>query len=227
MLILSTLAVKGALQELVPLYGGAAPQLRLDPTALLMQSINSGSRADLAILTRAGIDTLSDSGVLSAESVRDVAISSIGIAVRQGAAMPDISSVEAVRALLLSVPSLCYSRSGASGLHFAKVIRQLGIADEVERKANIIASGFTAEAVADGRCEIAVQQVSELLVVPGIAVVGALPAAINETMTFSAAIFTDASASDEAREFLDFITDPRHAGLYRRHGLELARGPVS
>jgi molybdate transport system substrate-binding protein len=222
--ISSTLAVKGVLGELVAAYPGPTPEIDYQPTALLLEHIANGARGDIAILTASGIDALVAQAVLDGETRRDVAISAVGIAVRAGAPHPDVSTVDAVRALLLRVPTLCYSRAGASGLHFARVIRQLGIADAVERKATIIPSGFTAEAVADGRCEIAIQQVSELLVVPDIEVVGPLPDPIQETLTFSAAVFADAGNQRHAAQtFLEQITRPALAPVYARHGLTLAR----
>ncbi len=126
-----------------------------------------------------------------------------------------------MRKLLLSVPSLCYSRSGASGLHFARVLRDLGIADAVNAKATIIPSGFTAETLLDGRCVLAIQQISELLVVPGIEVVGPLPDPIQETLTFSAGVFATACQPQMARDWLAAITRPELAARYRRHGLTL------
>ncbi len=221
MRILSTLAVKGVLAELLA-QGSTPPDVLYEPTALLMERIKRGETGDIAILTSAGVDTLAAAGTLDPASKRDVAVSAVGIAVRAGAAKPDISTPDAVRALLLRVPTLCFSRAGASGLHFARVIRQLGIADEVERKATIIPNGFTAEAVADGRCEIAIQQISELLVVPGIAVVGPLPDAIQETLTFSAAIFAGAQHRSAAKQWLADITRGELAPAYARHGLTLA-----
>jgi molybdate transport system substrate-binding protein len=212
------------LGELLAASPAPVPEIDYQPTALLMERVTRGARGDIAILTAAGIDALIAQGVLDGATRRDVAVSAVGIAVRAGAAHPDIATVEAVRALLLSVPTLCYSRAGASGLHFARVIRQLGIADEVERKATIIASGFTAEAVADGRCEIAIQQVSELLVVPGIEVVGPLPDPIQETLTFSAAVFAGAGVQrDAAQALLARVTRADLAPVYARHGLTLAR----
>lgn len=170
MRVLSTLAVQGVLSGLLSTPGastGSAPEPVFEPTALLAQRVRRGEHFDVAILTSDGIDALIRDDLLDARSKVDVAVSKVGIAVRAGAAKPDISTLETVRALLLAVPSLCYSKAGASGIFFAKVIRQLGIADEVERKATIIPSGFTAEQIVNGRCEIAIQQLSELLVVPG------------------------------------------------------------
>lgn len=225
MRILSTLAVKGLLEELLAdsPEGGARFDVVYEPTQLLMARIAKNEPADVAILTEAAVDELLASGVLAAGSKRDVAISAVGIAVKVGAPKPDIATPEAVRALLLAVPSLCYSRSGASGLHFARVLQTLGIADVVNAKATIIPSGFTAETLVDGRCAIAVQQVSELLVVPGIEVVGPLPDAIQETLTFSAGVLAGSGQKDEAARWLVSLTRPDLGAKYRRHGLALAR----
>ncbi|MDX2203509.1 MAG: substrate-binding domain-containing protein [Hyphomicrobiaceae bacterium] len=220
--VLSTLAVKGLMGELAAHLPGAAPEIVYAPTALLTERIRGGARGDVAILTAAGIAALAAEGVLDGTSRRDVAVSAVGVAVRAGAPHPDLSTPEAVRRLLREVPSLCYSRAGASGLHFARVIARLGIAEEVNAKATIVPSGFTAEAVADGRCAIAIQQVSELLVVPGIEVAGPLPDAIQETLTFSAAVFADTREAPAARDLIEQITRAELAAAYARHGLRLA-----
>jgi len=219
MRILSTLAVKGVLAELLADAPGF--EVVFEPTQLLLARIAKCEAADVAILTQAAVDGLLASGVFAAGSKRDVAVSAVGIAVKAGAPKPDISTPEAVRALLLSVPTLCYSRSGASGLHFARVLRDLGIADAVNAKATIIPSGFTAETLVDGRCVLAVQQVSELLVVPGIEVVGPLPDPIQETLTFSAGVFAQSPRAGEANAWLAAMTRPELAAQYQRHGLAL------
>lgn len=223
MRVLSTLAVKGVLAELLADAPGF--EVVFEPTQLLLARIESGAAADVAILTQAAVDDLLTKGVFAAGSKRDVAVSAVGIAVKAGAPKPDISTPEAVRALLLAVPTLCYSRSGASWLHFARVLRDLGIVDAVNAKATIIPSGFTAQTLVDGRCALAVQQVSELLAVPGIEVVGPLPDPIQETLTFSAAVFAASAQPRLADEWLASITRPDLAPRYRRHGLTLCTAP--
>lgn len=223
MRVLSTLAVQGVLSELlVALDAQAKPDLVFEPTALLMQRLRAGEPADVAILTSDGIDALVREGLLDTGSKVDVAVSKVGIAVKKGATKPDISTAESIRALLLRVPSLCYSKAGASGIFFAKVIRQLGIAEEVERKAIIIPSGFTAEQVANGRCEIAIQQMSELMVVSGVDIVGPLPEPIQESLMFSAAVARDAHEPRAAAQFVQSLVRADLAPLYERHGLNLA-----
>jgi molybdate transport system substrate-binding protein len=221
--ILSTLAVQGAMPALACCYerlAGARLAVEFAPTNGLMAKIDAGERADVAILTREGADQLAARGVLRPDSVVDVVRSYVGIAVRAGARKPDIGSSEALKTVLLSAKSIAYSRIGASGILFARLIEQLGIAEEVNAKATIIPSGFTAELVARGEAELAVQQVSELMVVPGGDIVGPLPAPLQSPAMFSAGVFADCAEPDGAERFLQFLTSDAAAPMLQAAGLE-------
>ena len=223
--ILSTLAVMGAMGDIAAAYeahGGETIQVDFSPTAALMPRLRGGEAADIAILTAAGIDDLIAEGFAHRGSRTDVALSFVGIAVKAGAAHPDIGSTEAFRATLLAARSIAYSRIGASGLYFAELIKRLGIEAEVNAKATIVASGFTAEQAASGAVELAVQQVSELLAVPGIELVGPLPPEIQTTAIFSAGLLTASEQPSEARALLRFLASPNIAPILRRAGLEPA-----
>jgi molybdate transport system substrate-binding protein len=187
-----------------------------------MARIDAGERADVAILTREGADQLAVRDVLRPDSVVDVARSYVGIAVRAGAARPDIGSPEALKAALLTAKWIAYSRIGASGILFARLIQQLGIAEAVNAKATIIPSGFTAELVARGEVELAVQQVSELMVVPGVDIVGPLPAPLQSPAMFSAGVFANCAEPAEVERFLQFLTSDTAAPLLQAAGLEPA-----
>jgi molybdate transport system substrate-binding protein len=190
--LMSTLAIAGLLREAAPAIEaalGEALQVELAPTRALEARIAAGERADAAVLTAEAIAALSANGVLDGASARPLAHSRVGLAVKAGAPHPDIASVDALRALLLAVPSLCYSRAGASGIFFAELIERLGIAAEVNAKAIVIPQGFTAEKLVTGEAAIALQQVSELMEVPGIDVVGALPDGAQTVAVFSGARF--------------------------------------
>ena len=222
MKLLSTLAVKGVLDELGPAFErarGVTIEIVFDPTAVMLPRIRAGEQADIAILTRDGIDRLIADGVLAAGSRLDLARSEVGIAVAAGARKPDISTVEAFRRTLLDAKSIVYSRAGASGIFFARLIDELGVAAEVNAKATIVPGGFTAETVAAGKAEIAVQQVSELMVVPGVDVVGALPQAIQEYLDFAGAVFAGAADEATGAELLRFLAGAEHAAVYKRRGL--------
>ena len=220
--LLSTLGLQGALRELLPAFErqtGTMVNAEFGPTAVLMERIHGGQTADVAILTLAGIDQLISTGTMLAGSRTDLVRSAVGIAVRAGAARPDISTVGAFRRTLLEAKSIVYSKAGASGIFFAGLIERLGIAAEINARATIIASGFTGELVAAGQAEIAVQQISELNEVAGIDIVGALPLEIGSFTIFSAGLFAAAAQQEPARAFVAFLTTPAAASVIKTSGL--------
>ena len=221
--VLSTLAVQGALPALVARYeksAGTIIEIEFAPTNGLLARIAAGEAADIAILTRGAVDDLAAQGVLATHSMADVGISLVGIAVRAGAAKPDIASVAALTAALLQAESIAYSQIGASGVFFAELIQRLGIADVVNAKATIIPSGFTAELVARGDVELAVQQVSELMMVRGIDVVGPLPPGAESVTMFSAGVFAASPDQVAARHFLAYLRSTDAAQALRAAGLQ-------
>lgn len=222
MKLMSTLAVKGVLDVLLPQFereSGRKVEISYDPTAAMIPRIDGGERADITILTTTGIDRLIAQGVLAAGSRVDLARSSVGIAVKQGARKPDISTPDAFRRALLDARSIVYSRAGASGIFFVKLIERLGIAREIEAKAVIVPAGFTGETVAEGKAEIAVQQVSELMVTPGVDLVGPLPHEYQEYLDFAGGVFASAPAAAEGASLLRFLAAPAHVDVYRRCGV--------
>jgi molybdate transport system substrate-binding protein len=225
--VLSTHAVQGALVELAARFeaaGGAAVAVDCASTNGLLARIGAGEVADIAILTRAGIDELVGHGILDGNTAVDLAGSLVGIAVRAGAPRPDIGTAEALKEALLATSSIVYSRLGASGVLFARLIEGLGIADAVNAKATVIASGLTGELVARGEAELAVQQLSELMLVPGLDLVGPLPASLQTPGVFSAAVFAAATRSDMARQFLWALSSAEAAAAFRAAGLEPVGG---
>jgi molybdate transport system substrate-binding protein len=221
--VMSTLALLNAMRELVARYQqrtGLIVMTDFAPTNALLQRIRSGEVGDLAILTAQAVDQLIDEGLLASGSRRDIALSSVGVAVRAGAPKPEIGSVEAFRSALLKAESIAYSKIGASGVFFADLIQRLGIAEEVNAKARIIPSGFTAELVANGEAELAVQQVSELLAVSGIEVAGRLPPEIQSVTTFSAGLFTGSSHSEVAMHFAEMVSSRESVSIILKSGLD-------
>jgi molybdate transport system substrate-binding protein len=223
--VLSTLAVQGALPALAAQYeqsAGTSIAIEFEPTNGLLARIAAGETADIAILTRAAIDDLVAKGVLVRHSATDVAVSLVGIAVQARAPRPDISSVEALKATLLAAKSICYSKIGASGVFFAELIQRLGIADEVNAKATIIPSGFTAELAARGEVELAVQQVSELLLAPGIDVVGPLPSGAESVTMFSAGVLATSGQAEAALKLIAYLRSSMAAQALSAAGLQPA-----
>ncbi len=225
MRVLSTLAVQGALPGLARRFEkrtGVALTIEYAPTFLVFAQVEGGDvrGSDVAILTREACNNLAKSGILARDSVVDLVRSLVGIAVRAGTARPDISSTEELKAVLLGAQSIAYSRTGASGIFFARLIQELGVADDVNAKATIIPSGFTAELVARGEADLAVQQLSELMVVPGVDVVGPLPADLQQPAIFSGAIFAGSQQPYMAGQLLAFLASDEVSGAYRKAGLE-------
>ena len=194
--VLSTLALKGVLARL-------APQLDVEihATKALMELIDRNEPADLLILTSEAIDGLARRGKV--RDVRPLGSSGVGLAVRAGAARPDIASVEAFKNALRKARSVAHSKVGASGLYFVQMIRDLGIADAV--KTVVVERGPVAEAVARGDAELGVQQLCELAPVQGIDIVGPLPAPLQRMTSFSAGIPLKTRSPEEARALLDLL----------------------
>jgi len=218
--LMSTLAIAGLLREAAPALEaalGARVQVDLAPTKTLEARIRAGERADAAVLTAEAVAALAAEGVLDGMTARPLAHSRVGLAVKAGAPHPDISDVAALRRTLLDAPSLCYSRAGASGIFFAGLIERLGIAREVNAKAIVIPQGFTAEKLVSGEAAIAFQQVSELMEVPGIEIVGALPDGAQTVAVFSGAAFAGAPGGAALLDALARICTP---AALRAKGLE-------
>jgi molybdate transport system substrate-binding protein len=192
---------------------GAAPDA-------IPQRLARGEPADVLLLAEGGIAPLEARGFVRPGSRVDIARSLIGACVREGAAKPDISSVEAFRQTLLNAASIAYSAS-ASGVYIeTEMFRRLGIHDQVMPKARRILSERVAAVVARGEAEIGFQQVSEIVTVPGIAYLGTIPEAVQRPTIFSAVIAAAARQPEAAAELIRFLASPAAAAALRRTGLE-------
>jgi molybdate transport system substrate-binding protein len=150
----------------------------------------------------------------------DLARSYVGLAVTAGSGHPDISTEAALRRTLTDARSIAYSRFGASGIYFVKLIQRLGIADEINAKATVIEQGFTAERLLTGEADVAVQQISELNQVEGIEVVGPIPFELQTPALFAAGRLTSADNPAAAELVLKFLISPGVALALRQSGLE-------
>ncbi len=190
------------------------------PTTVLMKNIENGLSCDVVIVTDASMDKLIADGIVDADSRKPLVVSRIGFAVKKGEAKPDITTPDALREVLLATRSVCYSIGGASGIHFKNVIRQLGIEADVDAKASPIPEGFTAEKLVTGEASLAVQQISELLVVPGIEIVGRLPEALQKATSFSIAVFSNSACKAQGKTLIEIVTAQTSKAEYERFGLD-------
>jgi molybdate transport system substrate-binding protein len=220
--VLSTLALRGVLLEIANEFRaltGLSFAATYKSTNAVLNLIAEGVTADMTIITREAIDRLVRDGILVDGSTADLAQSAVGLAVRAGAPNPDIGTVAALRRTLLETKSIAFTRLGASGVHFAQVIERLGIADEVRRKAHI-GDAYIGEVVARGEAEMAVQQISELMPVKGIDIVGPLPDEVQKISVFAAGIFRAARNPGGAEKLIAHLAEPRLAPVLIRKGLE-------
>jgi len=219
--VLSTLALRGVLTEVAADFlarTGLAVAAGYKSTNAQLLAISQGATADMAIITRPAIDQLVGAGKIVAGSAADIAQSGVGLAVRAGAPKPDIATVEAFKRTLLAAKSIAFSRIGASGIHFGEVIERLGIAAEVRRKA-IIGDSYVGEIAARGEAELAVQQISELMPVAGIDIVGPLPGDLQKISVFSVGIFTAARNPAGAAKLIAYLALPELVPILTRKGL--------
>ena len=221
--VLSTLALMGAVRGLAGRYqaaGGARIDADFAPTLGLLDRLRGGETADVVILTKQGLDDLAGQGSVVASSCVDLARSFVGIAVKAGAAHPDIATEPALRAALLGARSIAYSRIGASGIFFAQLIERLGIASEINARARIIPSGLTAALLVSGEADLAVQQISELKQVAGVEVVGPIPRELQTAAVFSAGRWAASAKAAQADALLKYLASPEVAPVLRESGLE-------
>ena len=223
--MLCTNGVKSLMLDVVSAFertSGTRVVITWGATNSLLKDLEGGAGGDLAILTAEAIDDLMSGGRVVAGSRVDLARSGIGVAVRKGAKRPDIASPEALKRALVAAKSVAHSKSGMSGIYFPTVLARLGIADAMKAKIVIPDPGTPiGEVVAKGEAEIGIQQISELLPVAGIEIVGPLPAALQKITTFSAGVLTAAKEPDAAAALLKFVAAeaPR---LLKQKGLEPA-----
>ncbi|WP_176955128.1 substrate-binding domain-containing protein [Rhodoferax sp. OV413] len=182
--------------------------------------VQAGEAFDVVILASDAIDKLLAAGHLQAGSKVDLVRSGVAVAVRAGAPRPDIASEDAVRDAVRAARSISYS-TGPSGVALAKLFERWGIAEEIRDRIVQAPPGVpVGTLVARGEVELGFQQLSELLNLDGITVLGPLPPAIQVITTFSAAVATGSLQADAVRAMLDYMNSPEAAGVKRSQGMD-------
>jgi molybdate transport system substrate-binding protein len=180
---------------------------------------------DVAVLTPDAIDSLANDGKIVAGSRADLAKTGVGVAVKASAPVPDISTVDAFKQALLAAKSVAYidpKAGGSSGIYVERLLERLGIADRIKAKAVLVQGGAVADHVANGEAEIGVHQISEILPVAGVKLVGPLPAEIQNYTIYAAGLGTRARDAMAAGAFLHFLASSRALPVIRAKGMEAA-----
>ena len=179
--------------------------------------------ADVVIMTDVAIDEAIGHGAVVAGTRNDIARAGVGVGVKEGAPKPDISTPEALKKTLLAAKSLVYvdpAQGATSGIHFASVLQRLGIADAVKSKTILWPGGYAAEAVLKGQAEIVVHQISEILPVKGVTLVGPLPKDLQKITIYSAGIASKSEVPDAARAFISYLVSPPIKAKFAQAGLD-------
>ena len=204
-LVLSSLALKGVLEKHRAAFEralGASLDIRFDATQAILASLAQGAKADVLILTAEAMAQLQAKGGIA--EAQALGSSGVGVAVRAGAPRPDIHSVDALIHALVSASSVAHSKVGASGIYFSQVLKDLKI-DGRLRKRIVVEKGPVGLAVARGEAELGVQQLCELAPVPGIDIVGPLPAPLQKLTWFSAGVAAGAANPQGAAALLELL----------------------
>ena len=219
----STISAKEALIELVPEFehaSGHKVAITYAGGTELAKRISGGTSGDLFIGPEEFSGPLITEGKLAGGTRTAFARSSTGLAVRAGAPKPDIGTADKLKSALQAAKSVSYS-AGASGIHFVKILEKLGIADSVAAKRVAPRPGeLIGAVVARGDADIGVQQISELLPVAGIEILGPLPAELQQTIVYGVTAFPQSSQRDAARAFVDFLRSEGARAVLRKKGLD-------
>jgi len=225
--VISAGAVRGLIAQIIDDYSRQTGQkfdFTIGTTGQLRNIIASGQHADLVIVSAPLMGELEKTGKLMPGSRAELGRVGIGVAVRDGATPPDISTPEALKKALIDARSVAYTNpaeGGTSGIHFTGVAERLGIGDEIKKKAVLTRGGREAAIeVAEGRAELAVVFISEAVAVKGVKSAGLLPPALQDYSAYATAIPASSTDPAAARAFIAALTSAEMAERWRSNGFE-------
>jgi molybdate transport system substrate-binding protein len=225
MKILTAGAMKAVVLELVPAFEketGHKAVVDNDTAGGLARRIAGGEAFDLAIITPGVIRDLAGKGKMAGNGV-NVARVGVGVMVKEGAAQPDVSTVDAFRKALTAAKTVAYidpASGGSSGIYLTGLFDRLGVAAEIKPKAKLKKGGYVADLIASGEAELGLHQISEILPVKGVKLVGPLPAEIQNYTTYAAAVGKDAKQPDAASAMLKLLAGPAAEPVLKARGME-------
>ena len=224
---ISSMATRQMLAELVAEYGRQSGRHAIIESVggvAAARRVEGGEPFDIVVLAADAIDRLAVAARIDPGSRVDLARSGVAIAVAAGAPRPEIGTEAAVRDAILAARSIGYS-TGPSGSHLSRLFERWGIAETIAPRIVQAPPGVPVGAlVARGEAELGFQQLSELMHLPGIDVIGSLPPGIQVITVFSAAVCTASVQHAAAGELISFLASPQADSVKLRHGMEPARG---
>lgn len=221
--VVTTVAMQGVIDAVTPEFTkttGFGIEMEFGPPSAAVDMVRKGMAADVVIATPEGIDSLTQEGKLD-PGAKAVSRMIMGLAVGLNDPKPDISTVDGFKQALLETKSLIHAdpaTGSPSAAHFIKVVAKLGITDEVKRKTTTRA-GVVAHAVASGECAMAVQQLAELKLVPGVHVLGPFPDALQNIIPLSAAVHSGSPSKQAAATLIELLASPKTKPTVEKAGL--------
>jgi molybdate transport system substrate-binding protein len=226
--VLSAGAFKQVVLALVPEYErqtGNTVTVDNGTTGQLKKRIDGGEAFDIVVITPAVIDEMIASGKVAAGSEVKLAGVGIGVVVKEGAPKPNISTVEKFKQALLAAKSVAYidpASGGSSGIYIDKLLVKLGIADQIRPKAKLKKGGHVADFIVSGEAELGIHQISEIVPVKGVTLVGPLPNEIQNTTTYAAGLSASAKNKAAAKALIKTLSGPAAAAVLKSKGMEPA-----
>lgn len=221
--ILTSNSTLPILNALIPAYersSGNTVAIDADSAKAMVARIRGGETGDVLVLGSGAVKELAEAGIIDGASRRPFARAIVGVGVRSGTPHPDIRTVESFRKALLDARAIAHTVHGASGMYIPTLLEKLGIAGQMKPKTVTRPGGYIGKVVVAGEADIALQQIPELLAVPGLDCVGPVPDAVQKSFETSIAPFAAAPNAAAARAMADFFADPAHTPLFREKGLE-------
>jgi molybdate transport system substrate-binding protein len=191
----------------------------------LVKKIEGGEAFDVTFLSPGAVDDLVKKGKVADGSRVNIARVGVGVMVKEGAPKPDVATVEAFKQAVLAAKSVAYidpASGGSSGIYVAKLLEQLGIADQVKPKAKLKQGGHVADLIASGEAELGIHQISEIVPDKGVTLIGPLPKEIQNYTTYAAGVASAAKDKDAAMALVRFLSGPRTAEILKSKGMEPA-----
>ena len=216
-------AIVGALGESFQKETGHTVTITADTGGGLRKRVEGGEKADVLVAPDAVMDALAKSNHVVADTRHDLARTAVGVAVRDGAPKPDISTVDAFKRAVLEAKSIVYldpATGATSGIHVASVLQRLGLTDAIKDKVVLWKGGYAAEAVASGRADLCLHQISEILPVKGVTLVGPLPAELNKVTVYASSLLAGAPTPDAGRALLAYLARSEFRPKFAAAGLD-------
>jgi molybdate transport system substrate-binding protein len=223
--ILTGGAFKQVVLALVPAFEartGQRVEVRNDTAGALSKRIAGGEAFDLAVITPPVLQALAAQGHVAPDGIVPLAKVAIGVAVKSGAARPEIGTADQFKQAVLNARKVAYvdpAAGGSSGIYLDGLFQRLGIADQVRAKAVLVPGGLVAERLLNDEADLAIHQISEILPVQGVTLVGPLPNAIQNYTTYAGAVSSRAANPEAAQAFLSALGGQQALEILRSKGM--------